>query len=94
MLADMLCTLMCTCFLTAEQTAGLAAAPGISGLHVAHKWLADSLVYLSRDATAYSAVKVVRRPLLLRMHVYMATQIKCIPRRHALMFVATATGTV
>lgn len=40
-------------------TAGLAAAPGIVGLHVAHKWLADVLVYLSTNATAYSAVKVV-----------------------------------
>ena len=39
--------------------AGLAAVPGIAGLHVAHKWLADLLVYLSKDATAYSAVKVV-----------------------------------
>ena len=39
--------------------AGLAATPGTAGLHVAHKWLADLLVYLSRDATAYSAVKVV-----------------------------------
>lgn len=40
--------------------AGLAAVPGIAGLHVAHKWLADLLVHLSKDVTAYSAVKVVR----------------------------------
>jgi hypothetical protein len=43
--------------------AGLAAAPGLEGLQIAHKWLADLLVFFSKDVTAYSAVRLV--PLLL-----------------------------
>ena len=48
------------CNMLVLPAAGLAAVPGIAGLHVAHKWLADLLVHLSKDVTAYSAVKVVR----------------------------------
>jgi hypothetical protein len=39
--------------------AGLAAAPALEGLQIAHKWLADLLVYFSKDVTAYSAVRLV-----------------------------------
>ena len=45
--------------------AGLAAAPGLEGLQIAHKWLADLLVFFSKDVTAYSAVRLVSILLLV-----------------------------
>lgn len=46
--------------LTSADVAGLASVPGTEGLQIAHKWLADLLVYFSKDVTAYSAVRLVR----------------------------------
>ncbi len=38
--------------------AALASAPGASGLHVAHAWLGELLIYLSRAVRPYEAVQV------------------------------------
>ncbi|DBB05437.1 TPA: hypothetical protein ACH3X1_012401 [Trebouxia sp. C0004] len=45
-------------FACGQALAGLAAAPGLEGLQIAHKWLADLLVFFSKDVTAYSAVRL------------------------------------
>ena len=38
--------------------AALASAPGSAGLHVAHAWLGELLIYLSRAVRPYEAVQV------------------------------------
>ena len=38
--------------------AALASAPGAAGLHVAHAWLGELLIYLSRAVRPYEAVQV------------------------------------
>lgn len=53
---------------TSSQYAGLASVSGTEGLQIAHKWLADLLVYFSKDVTAYSAVRLVS--ILLQVHVH------------------------
>ena len=40
--------------------AALASAPGAAGLHVAHAWLGELLIYLSRAVRPYEAVQVQR----------------------------------
>ncbi|KAL3161302.1 hypothetical protein ABBQ38_009658 [Trebouxia sp. C0009 RCD-2024] len=45
-------------FACGQALTGLASVSGTEGLQIAHKWLADLLVYFSKDVTAYSAVRL------------------------------------
>ena len=61
------------------MAAGLAEVPGIEGLQIAHKWLADLLVHFSKDVTAYSAVRLVSSLIWWQGNAAQmpSTEIKC-----------------
>ena len=58
------------CFGCGGALAALAAAPSDAGWRVACAWLGDLLVHLSRQVTAYHAVREARPPVGVAEEVY------------------------